>query len=139
MNIVSNAKITFCLVGDVTPARSFAAITKDNLDSAPPSAQAKPIDTLPVYAEEDIIREETRREARKYVHGDEDANVAPEMERAIEVAEAEDIEELEGGEGRGAVMRHINYFDRKQRGRITLFDTFVCMWHPSFKSRNIHS
>jgi hypothetical protein len=58
------------------------------------------------------------------------------MERAIEVAEAEDIEELEG---EGAVMRHINYFDRKQRGRITLFDTFVCMCHPSFKSRNIRS
>jgi len=111
-------------VKDATPERSFADITKDNLHKAPPSAQAKPVDKLPIYSEEELIREETRREARKYVQGGEDANVAPEMERAIEVAEAEGIEEEEQG---GAVMRHINYFDRKHRGKISLFDTFVSL------------
>jgi hypothetical protein len=48
------------------------------------------------------------------------------MEKAIEVAEAEEIDEEEG---KGAVMRHISYFDRKQRGKITLFDTFVCKYY----------
>ncbi|KAI9288436.1 hypothetical protein BC943DRAFT_316576 [Umbelopsis sp. AD052] len=111
-------------VKDNAPERSFAEITKENLKDAPPSAKAKPVDTLPVFNEDEILKEETRREARKYVHGGEDANVAPEMERAIEVAEAEEIDEEEG---KGAVMRHISYFDRKQRGKITLFDTFVSL------------
>jgi hypothetical protein len=59
------------------------------------------------------------------MHGGEDANVAPEVEKSIEVAEVEEIDEEEG---KGAVMRHISYFDRKRRGRITLFDTFVCKY-----------
>ncbi|KAH8551142.1 hypothetical protein BGW37DRAFT_426648 [Umbelopsis sp. PMI_123] len=111
-------------VQDITPDRSFADITKENLHNAPPSAKAKPVDSLPVYNEEEILREESRRETRKYMHGGEDANVAPEVEKSIEVAEAE---EIDVEEGKGAVMRHISYFDRKRRGKITLFDTFVSL------------
>lgn len=86
---------------------------------------AKPLDTQPVYTEEEVLKEETRREARKYVHGGEDANVAPEMEQAIEVAEEEVMEEIKG---ESALIRHVEYFDRKNRGKITLFDTFVCKY-----------
>lgn len=111
-------------VKDVSPERSFADITKENLEDAPPSATAKPLDSHPVYTEEELLKEETRREARKYVHGGSDANVAPEMERAIEVAEEEVIDEIKG---ESALMRHIDYFDRKNRGKITLFDTFVSL------------
>lgn len=111
-------------VKDVSPERSFAEITKENLKDAPPSAMAKPLDTQPVYTEEEVLKEETRREARKYVHGGEDANVAPEMEQAIEVAEEEVMEEIKG---ESALIRHVEYFDRKNRGKITLFDTFVSL------------
>jgi hypothetical protein len=99
------------------------------LEDAPPSATAKPIDSHPIYSEEELLKEETRREARKYLQGGSDANVAPEMERAIEVAEEEVIDEAKGD---SAVMRHIDYFDRKNRGKITLFDTFVCKYHHCF-------
>ncbi|KAG0166941.1 hypothetical protein DFQ30_006577 [Apophysomyces sp. BC1015] len=50
---------------EMDQSRTFADITGSNLENAPPSAIPRPVHTHPVYDEDTILRESTRREARK--------------------------------------------------------------------------
>lgn len=132
-------------------SRSFSSVAGSNLDKAPPSASPRPVARLPVYPEEDVYRERAKRDARRRRQMEpEPAGMAPLSPRwyrpilcldmrYIEITpEMEPLERKramqQGREGRPEkeepttknmiVKECIRYFDKNQRGKITMWDTF---------------
>lgn len=99
---------------------SFAEITGKNLDRAPPSASPKPVDQQPVYDEETVYQERTRREINRWRQENESGGVEPAMEQRLETKQKE---AAEAKTGENAVAMRLQLFDRSNSGKVTWLDT----------------
>ncbi|ORY92062.1 hypothetical protein BCR43DRAFT_79198 [Syncephalastrum racemosum] len=104
---------------------SFAEITGKNLDRAPPSASPKPVDRHPVYDEETVYQERTRREINRWRQENESGGVEPAMEQRLETNQKEAVESKTG---ENAVALRLEFFDRSRSGKVTWIDT-MCGLH----------
>ncbi|CEP19630.1 hypothetical protein [Parasitella parasitica] len=128
--------------------KSFADITSSNLDEAPPSAVPH-VDQHPVYDEETVYLESTKREERKNLqvqHGNNEQLIQEEELKEVEPTEEQEEQEREneqvyrksretvaGKHGQeDALAARLDVFDSSRTGRITIFHTMSALYRLGY-------
>ncbi|KAI8968252.1 hypothetical protein BDF20DRAFT_991214 [Mycotypha africana] len=139
-----------------SPKKSFADITSSNLDEAPPSATSRVTDK-PVYNEDQVLMEKTKREQRKNLQTEQPNNeqlveeeetvakgVEPtkdqrdqEIEQSqVEARSREVVQEanaaVQGEPDENTFEEHLSVFDKRHTGKITIFNTIFALYHLGY-------
>ncbi|KAI9278112.1 hypothetical protein BY458DRAFT_503919 [Sporodiniella umbellata] len=121
--------------------QSFANITASNMENAPPSAESH-VDQHPVYDEDTVLLEKSKRELRKQ-HPVEygNNNELIEQEKAQREEQVSDLTKKDIKEGKDRSMEgeagdayeaRLQVFDKTHSGRITIFDTLFALYRLSY-------
>ncbi|KAI8888834.1 hypothetical protein K501DRAFT_240030 [Backusella circina FSU 941] len=124
---------------EAATAKSFADVTGSNLENAPPAAISH-VDTHPVYDEDTILRASHKREERKLQQVDDNADVSditPEMKHIEEKKQSQQQQksrEIQSNSQRNSddLSQSLDRFDRKHRGKITIFDTMSALYNLGY-------
>ncbi|KAI7860129.1 hypothetical protein BDC45DRAFT_495754 [Circinella umbellata] len=107
--------------GDTTSS-SFANITSNNLDKAPPSASSRPVPSHPEYDEQTMMNESMKREVRKSKQADTHEDIVT-PEQVLLQERADEINTQKRNEAM-IVSKCIERFDKSRQGKFTMLDTF---------------